>query len=266
MGQGLGNFNWPVLGWVEKLAASVAQLRAEPDTWLALTTLLAFGAITVQFAYLLLRREPGNPWWRLGAVYDVLLLSLGTAVWAGHPGAATRILLPLALAFNVLAVRRRAGPAWLLAGNATVFAGVLALWQVPQDAHELAAGRTSAGACVVRTDNRWQGVEHGRNRAWAWCAQAGGLEIDCWPRRADAVKVQVEVRGITPRQLEIRHAGQLLWQGEIGAKLQTISLPAFPLENGRGQLELASPADPVPEGAEAGARQLGFAVYGVRVD
>jgi len=230
------------------------------------TTLLAFGALTVQFAYVLLRREPGNAWWRLGAVYGVLLLSLGTAVWAGHPGAATRILLPLTLAFNVLAVRRRAGPAWLLAGNATVFAGVLALWQVPRDAHELATGCTPAGACVVHTDARWHDAEHGRNRAWAWCAQAGGLAIDCWPRGEGAVTVQLDVRGITPRPLEIRQAGRTLWSGAIGPQLRTISLPAIPLERGRAQLELLSPAAPVSESAAAGARPLGFAVYGVRVD
>jgi hypothetical protein len=65
--------------------------------------------------------------------------------------------------------------------------------------------------------------------------------------------------------LEIRHAGRLLWSGEIGSKLQPISLPAFPLVHGRAQLELLSPAAPVPESTAAGARPLGFAVYGVQI-
>jgi hypothetical protein len=54
----------------------------------------------------------------------VMMLCLGTAVWEGFPGAATRVLLPLNLAFNLLAHRVRAGLGWLLAGNLTVFAGL----------------------------------------------------------------------------------------------------------------------------------------------
>lgn len=264
--QGLGNFDWPVAGWVEKLSDSISQLRSEPDTWLAVTTLLAFAALTTQALYLLRHREPRNAWWRLGAVYSLLLAGLGTAVWTGHPGAATRILLPLGLAFNVLAVRRRAGAVWLLAGNATVFAGVLALWQVPQDAHELAAGRSERGGYVVQADGRWHAAEHGGGRTWAWCAQTGGLAVDCWPRENRPVTLRLDVRGFTPRPLEIRQAGRILWRGEVGVRLQTIALPAIAPENGRVQLELASPAAPVAESAAAGARPLGFAVYGVRLD
>jgi hypothetical protein len=265
MAPGQGNFSWPLAAWAGKLAAAVTALRYEPETLLAVTTLLAFIAVTVQLVYVAVYPQPRSLWWRLGLVYGILLLCLGPAVWEGDPGAATRVLLPLALAFNVLAVRRAAGAPWLFAGNLAVFSGVFILWLVPADTRELASGRGGPGAYVVKTDERWYDAERGRSRVWAWCARAGAIELDFWPHTDGTVTVQLELRGITPRPLEIRQGGRLLWRGEIGARLQAIDLPALTLTQGRAQLELASPADPVREGPEATARRLGFAVYAVRV-
>jgi hypothetical protein len=264
--QGMGNFSWPVIGWVEKLTTSLRDLGHEPDTWLALTTLLAFASLTVQLIYISRRWQPGDPWWRLGAIYGGLLLCLGTAVWAGHPGAATRILLPLSLAFNVLAVRRTAAAGWLLAGNLAVFSGVLVLWQVPHEAHEVAAGHATRGAYVVHTDDRWYPAEFGRDKIWAWCAAEGGLQVDFRPRADGPSNIKVAVRGITPRPLEIRQDNHVLWNGSISERVQWIELPAVAVVRGRAQLELRSPAPGVRESADEKARALGFAVYGVSVD
>jgi len=72
------------------------------------TTLLAVAGLTAQALFILRFPRPADPWWRLGAVYTLLLSFLGTPVWEGFPGAATRVLLPLNVACNVLALRRRA--------------------------------------------------------------------------------------------------------------------------------------------------------------
>jgi hypothetical protein len=262
---GSGNFNWPLVNWAGKVVTAVADVHFETETWLAVTTLLAVAALTVQFAYVLMRRQTRDPWWRLGAAYGVLMMCVGPLVWEGHPGATTRVLLPLALAFNVLAVRQRAGPAWLLGGNLTVFSGLFLMWLVPHGAHELAAGRTAGGAYLVQTEGRWYPAEHGGKRTWAWCAQAGGLGLEFWPRQDGVAKVHVALRGITARPLEIRCEGKVLWQGEISERLQWIALPAVPLSQGRARLELLSPAPPAAPSA-GDARTLGFAVYGVRVE
>lgn len=263
---GLGNFTLPLAGWAAKWGEAIHGLRTEPDRALAMSAMLAHVALTVQAAYLLLRPEPLNRWWRLGAVYAGLMLLLGTAVWQGHPGAATRVLLPLALAFNVLAVAARASIGWFVAGNLSVLSGVLALWVVPQSTHELAAGRLDGGSYVVQTDSRWHPVERGRTRNWAWGEADGSLRFDFQPR-ADAVrKVQLAVLGLTPRPLEIRQDGRLLWRGEIGEKLQWIKLPAMTVARGRSELELHSPTPAGRENAAAGGRALGFAVYDVRLD
>ncbi len=263
---GLGNFTLPLAGWVAKWGEVFHGLRTEPDRALALGSLLAHVALTAQAAYLLRRPELSNRWWRLGAVYGGLMLLLGTAVWQGHPGAATRVLLPLALAFNVLAVTARASAGWLVAGNLSVLSGVLALWVVPQTTHELAAGRLDGGSYVVHTDSRWHPVERGRTRAWAWGATDGVLEFDLQPQADGEHRVRLAVLGLTRRPLEIRQDGRVLWRGEIGEKLQWIELPAMAVIRGRAELELHSPVPAGRENADAGGRALGFAVYGVRFD
>lgn len=286
---GLGNFAPPFAGWAAKGAAALSGLLSEPDRYLALTTLLAFVALTVQAAFVVLQPRPRDRWWRLGAVHVGLLALLGTAVWEGHPGAATRILLPLTLAFNVLAVRGRAGAGWLVAGNLSVLAGVLIFWSVPQHPHELAAGRSRGGGYVVRTDARWYPAEQGRDKTWAWCAQTGGVDIRWWPRADGPVEMRMAVRGITLRPLEIRQAGRVLWSGEVGEKLQWIGLSGVTARDGHAGLEIHSGTAPVREGTplpsagapasgsgfrapfvakpgQTGGRELGFALYGVRIN
>ena len=247
-------------------------MSTEPDRYLALTTLLAHLALTVQAVWLILRPKPADNWWRLGIVYVGLSLFLGMAVWEGYPGASTRVLLPLALAFNVLAVRGRASWAWLVFGNLSVLSGVLALWTVPLGTHELAAGRVPStgsgratnGSFVARTDAKWYAVEQGRTRNWAWCAQQGGIQIDFQPRADGTANLQVAVAGITARPLEIRQGGRVLWHGEVGEQVQWVTLSGVAVAAGRAELEFVSAAAPVKEGA--GGRALGFAVYGVRME
>lgn len=79
--------------------------------------LVAF-ALTAQAAYILWRRAWTSPWWRLAAAYAVLMVVVHWVVWEGHPGAITRVMLPLKFGFNVLLARETRGFwAWLVAGN-----------------------------------------------------------------------------------------------------------------------------------------------------
>jgi hypothetical protein len=254
----------PGAGWAAKWDEVIRRLRTEPDHYLALTTLLAHLALSLQAAYLLWRPRPQDSWWRLGAVFVGLMLLLGTGVWDGHPGASTRILLPLTLAFNILAARDRAAAGWLVGGNLAVLAGVLTLWVVPRSVQELGTGRVRQGSYVVHADARWYRAERNSTQDWAWAATEGGLQIDFEPRTDGVRQVSVAVRAITPRPLEIRQAGRVLWRGEAAEKLQLIELPAVAVMRGRAVLELTSPATPMLEGP--GGRALGFAVFGVKVD
>ncbi len=291
--QGFGNFTWPVAGWIEKWSDTFADFARQPDyRWLNTTTLLALIALTAQAAFFLRPRSwwrrraaaaaeaPNaaaaprlhdsdsweNPWWRVGAAGVAMLALLGTPVWEGHPGAATRVLLPMGVAFAVLAVRTRAGWGWIVAGSLTVFSGVLALWHVPHDPRELAAGRFAQGTYVVQVDSGWFGAERDGRAVWSWAATRGTLTLETHPRRAEAVTLRLKLRAITPRSIEVRAGDEVLWQGTVGEKLAWVQCPLRLPANGRVLVELRSPAPGVPENTHADARALGFALYGVALD
>ena len=263
--QGFGNFSWPGAGFVEKWFFALAGFRLDPAYgWLNAATLLATLGLTVQAGFLVSRRLFNDAWWRVGAVGVVMMLLFGTSVWEGHPGAATRVLLPMGLAFAVLAVRQRATWLWLVAGSLSVWSGVLALWTVPQDAAEIAAGRSEHGAYVLRINEGWYGCERDRRNTWAWTAREGQLVLDTSPRGGSPARVRLSLRALAPRTVEIRHGARLLWSGPVGVNLQSIE---FPVERaGRVVLQLRSSETPVRESSAPGARALGFAVYNPRVE
>ena len=96
-------------------------------------SLLTLIAISVQVAYVAARWDWRNPWWRLGAAYALLVPLLGQPLWEGELPTALRVVLPLALAFNVLlrsCERRQWFWPLFVAGNATVVQG-LVLLRVP---------------------------------------------------------------------------------------------------------------------------------------
>lgn len=261
---GLGNLAWPLTGWAARWAELGRGLAVTGNPWLTTECVLEHVALTVQFVYLAWRARVECRWWRVGAAYLLLFAVLGHAVWGGFPNAASRVLLPLTLAFNFRAVRDRAHWAWLVLGNLSLMAAAHALAMPPGHPHHLPATNSWEQRHLLETDARWSVAEWTDEHRWAWCAEAGGLRLSSWPHRARA-RLELQVRGMTPRDLEVWHDGQRVWQGAIGDRLQWITLPELPLERGRLHLELRSPAPPVAEGPGEGARRLGFACFGARV-
>ena len=262
---GQRNFSWPLVGLAEKWCEAVIGLELESDPWLAISGLLVPLALTVQLLYLVIRPRPNDPWWRLGAAYAVLLLFLGPAVWVGTSGAAARVLLPLTLAFNVLGVRARAGALWLILGNLTVLNGILSLWTVPYNPGDLTTRWTWNHDYLLETDRRWYTTESRHAVRWAWCSQDGRLILRSWPQQ-DRVKVQLHLQGFTARDLEIRHRGKIVWQGQLGNRLQWVQLPELPAENGILILELHSNTPPHSGGPQSDGRELGFVCYGFKLE
>jgi hypothetical protein len=259
---GLENFTWPGTGLVEKWHQCFHALARPEFPLLAWTTALAVAGLTVQAGFILARPRPADLWWRVGAACTLLLLCLGPSVWEGFPSAATRVLLPLNLACNVLALRTRAPLAWLLACNLTVFSGLLALRDVPRDANELAATRHGSAAAVVRLGEGWFNQESDTRHRWIWAASRGGLEIVTWPRSAAiGARLTFRTRSLVPRTVRVRADGREIWRGTVGFEMQTIELPALRVQGNPLSLELFSDSPGVPEDATPTARSLGFALY-----
>jgi hypothetical protein len=265
--QGLGNFTWPVVAWWEKWGETFAAYARHPEfTWLITTTLLATVALTVQAVYVLRRRRT-DAWWRVGVVWTVMMALLGTAVWEGHPGAATRVLLPLSVAFAVLAVRERAAWGWLLAGNLSVFSGILALWHVPPATGELSAGRGGGVTFVARAAEGWHGIERRGSAAWAWAAEQGTLEVETAPRGTAPLRLRLRLRALAPREIEVRCDDDVVLRARVDSAASWVTLPPLvPQSPGRLKMTLRALAPPVPESAGPGARALGFALLGVELD
>ena len=87
--------------------------------------LTATAGLTVQAIYAIVssRRHAASPWWRLAIPYVVLMFLLDFVVWGGFPGASTRVLLPVTIAFNVLLDAEPDARfwAWYAPGNAVLF-------------------------------------------------------------------------------------------------------------------------------------------------
>jgi hypothetical protein len=263
---GFGNFSWPVAGWIEKWGEIAGDYVRHPQfAWLITTTLLATIALSAQAAFLLRRVRLADPWWRLGATGVAMLALLGTAVWEGHPGAATRVLLPMAVAVAVLQVRTRAAWGWVAAAGLSAASGVLALWHVPHEERELAAGTFAGGSYVARIETGWFGVERARGRAWAWAENRGEIDVEVAPSRAIPGRVRLRLAALSARPVEVRQGDAVVWRGEVGPRAAWIEMPVGPPAAGRLRLTVSSPAPGQPEGGQAGARSLGFVVRGVGV-
>jgi len=258
--QGWDNFTRPLASFVDKWRTVVADLRSPPDPLLAWTTLLATVGLTVQAAWLAAiarRRTLDDPWWRIGATYAVLMLFLGPAVWAGYPGAATRVLLPMGLAFNVLACRRRAALVLLLAGNLTVPAGLLAMKDHPPHPREITAAHHAGITYLVRLADGWYKVERTNWHAKSWSSGSGLLDIETWPRDSRSLQLAFTTRSIVPRSVEIREGMAALWQGSVGVAYQEVTIP-FTTRDGHAELEFSTDSPSVSAGSGTNQRLLTF--------
>jgi hypothetical protein len=119
------NFAPPFAGLVNKLQDTVSSILAErhyPYPTITKFDALVLVGLLAQFSFFAFRVRWHDPWWRVGASFAALMLFLGDAVWEHYPSAAARVLLPMALAFNVSVPRRGLWPILLVAGNLGVFA------------------------------------------------------------------------------------------------------------------------------------------------
>jgi hypothetical protein len=265
--QGWSNFAVPLSGLFVKWRESLNGLAHTNDPALAWSTWLAVVGVTVQSLWLATRPQVRAPWWWLGAPYVALTAFLGTAVWEGHPGAFTRVLLPLQLAFNILAVRHRAWIVVIVAGNVGLFSGLLTLCNTRVNPAEFGAGRSGSHAVVARAGSGWFPTEATWSQTRTWSSGDARMLIEHWPRDAEhAVRVEFSIRAFTPRLLQIRQRGKILWEGHLGRDRQRVRIDGINLTKGVSELEFITDQPASPESDSPGARRLAFALYNLTIE
>lgn len=215
---GLGNFTVPFRGLAEKWADALVAFKTEEDPWMAWGVLAATMAVTVQLLFFVLRRQWDAAWWRVGAVFALMTVFLSTPVWEGYPGAFTRVLLPMSLAFNVLVPR---GVRWLpllLIGNLSVLCTYREVAPPAWEFFRVRADEPIANVLTVMPGKGWYGPENGKGSRWRWSRSESELRIHNASRGPMALSCQGEIAAAAPRPVRIIAGGTSVWAGDVGVK------------------------------------------------
>jgi hypothetical protein len=249
--EGYRNFAPPFVAYVGKWREILAGFRASSDPWAERGSVILIVALTTQFLFFALRPRWKETWWRVGAAYAVLMALIGEAVWEGYPGAASRVLLPMALAFNVLVPR---GIRWwpvLLLGNLTFLLTPDAMQPPEKGSYELSGPRAlrvaeaDGRAVSVNFDDNWFGGERSRWEYWRWSRGTAGLIINNPHPFPVLAKISFTLSGQGQRSFVVREGAQERWRGTLGShEPKRLSFSPVRLEPGenRWRFETDQPA------------------------
>jgi hypothetical protein len=258
----LQNFALPLTALGSKLHEIFSVVMATPHDRLGWAAVGAIVGVIVQAGWLLVCPQPRNPWWQLGIGYVLLLLILGAPIFEGFPSAVTRLMLPLHLAFNVLAPRTRAGLVLLLLGNLSIFVGGYMLSQGPRDTFELNHFDRPDGPVIVHIEEGWSGVERNELHTWSWSGGEGRLRVHRFTDSEQPAPVGLifTLVGELGCDITIHQGDKLLWSGFSQKPGVTVSLRNIKLdETGRAWLDFHSDDPPFVEPGTG--RRLAFAVF-----
>lgn len=236
---GARNFGLPFVAYCVKWRDTLAQLIAEGPDSLARLNLLMLVALTAQFLFLVLRPRWREPWWRVAISYCVLMVFLGDAVWEGYPSAASRVLLPMSLAFNFLVPRGRAWWIVLLLGNLTLFAAYDPMRAPGRDGFRIFGPRNyvmveDTGQSVdVIFDANWYPPERSRLEYWRWSSGSATLKLHNPQPFAIIATVSFGVRASDARKVGLWQENYARWERNLKpGELREVKVRNMRLEPG----------------------------------
>jgi len=259
---GLGNFTLPFAGFWEKLSTTWRDASGAKSFTLNWATFAVVIALAAQWLFFVLRWRPAERWWRVGVAFAVMMTFLSTPVWEGFPGAATRVLLPMTLAFNVLLPR---GARWLpllLVGNLTIAASVFEL-SPPSEFYSIRGDRELSAALRVVPSTGWHGPERHLKEQWRWSAARAELRLVNKHTAPVRVVLQGKARAVTqPRHLRVSVGEKLLWGDTVTERGVVMR---FGLEVPPGETVITFATDRPAEKVGTDPRDLAFRVANLDV-
>jgi hypothetical protein len=259
---GLGNFTLPFAGYWEKLRTAWREANGAESVPLYWATLAVVFALAAQWLFFMLRWRPAERWWRVGMAFAVMLTFLSTPVWEGYPGAATRVLLPMTLAFNVLLPR---GARWwplLLIGNLTVVASGFE-FSPPNEFYVIRGDRGLRAALRVVPSTGWHGPERHLKEQWRWSRARAELRLVNKQSTPLRVVLRGEASAVTqPRQLRVSIGEKLLWGETVGEEPVAMR---FGLALPPGETVLIFSTDRPAEKVGTDPRDLAFRVANLEI-
>jgi hypothetical protein len=247
------NFAAPLFGFAGKLGEV-------HDSWrtggfgVAMNEFLAVLALAVQVGLILGRPRPREPWWAVGASFALFAFCLSDPVWEGNLGAATRVLLPLTLAFNVLAPRTRRGLVLLLVGNLTVLSATEALRPHPRSVEPVFAGGVTA-----RYPDNWSSREINGPHNFRWASGNAEMKLQN-PGASRTATIDFALRSVAARTVVIR-VGDVERSVAVPADVVTpVHLGPLTLGQGTTVVRFSTEEPPWPEPGPA-KRMLSFSVH-----
>jgi hypothetical protein len=253
---GARNFDLPLAAFVEKVGQIVTVWRSRGFGFSIRDEVWGVLALVVQVAFIACRPKPSQGWWRIGAGFAVLWTVLGAAVWEGWPSAATRAVLPLTLAFNILAPRTRLGLVLLVAGNLTVLSAPTLLKGVPSEQ------TTFTENIALDYGPGWYRQESLGRHAWRWARGSTSVRLHNPNPGSYLVTLDFGLRSVTDRTIElsaanVRQSIALSAQKAIRCRFGPVLLPPGDLT-----IALTSAADAWT--APGDGRRLAVAFYDLR--
>jgi hypothetical protein len=268
---GARNFDLPFAAYGRKWGEVLESLPevSAVNAW-PLWGLLMLVALTVQFLYLVLRPQWTQAWWRIGLSFAVLMIFLGDAVWEGYPGAASRVLLPMQLAFNVLVPAGRGWWAVLVLGNLTMLAAPAALESPTGDGYvvrgpdELVYG-SGRQKFTIEFADEWYPVERHNHDYWVWSSGSAALTVLNPQTTPVMTRLRFTMNVNAPRNVRLRLNGTSLWASEIGDRSSlSVTLNEIVLPPGTSTLEFYTDTPPSLVGSDP--RLLAFRLQNLRLD
>ncbi|MSU23369.1 MAG: hypothetical protein EXS32_06035 [Opitutus sp.] len=259
---GLGNFTWPFAGLAEKWGATIGSLPVTEDRLLHWTTLGVTVALTVQFLFFALRWRPDETWWRVGAAFALMMMFLATPVWEDFPGAATRVLLPMTLAFNLLVPRGRRWLAVIIAGNLTVFATYKEFEPPPREFFQILGPRATTATVTVEPAGGWYGPEGLEAVHWRWSSGESVLRLSNRSSGPLAVVLRGRANALDRRTLRIFADEAMVWSGALAPTPTEFQL-GFVAPPGERLIRFSAAKAPTVVGTDP--RKLSFSIYNLEV-